>query len=92
MKIIMFSQTWCAPCKQLKPHLEAAAEQLGYDVEVIQLDKVDNAGKLITDYSIDYTPTVFFIGDGFEERLNTTDPHIQKPNALAIKSELEQYV
>lgn len=95
MKIIMFSQTWCGPCRQLKPHLEAAAKQLGYDVEVIDLDKVDNADKLITEYGIDYTPTVIVEHEdalGGVSYLATTDPHIQTPNALAIKSELEQYV
>jgi thiol-disulfide isomerase/thioredoxin len=95
MKIVMFSQTWCGPCRQLKPHLEAAAKQLGYDVNVVELDKVDNADELIDEYNIGYTPTVIIEHDdalGGVSYLATTNPHIGPPNALAIKAELEQYV
>lgn len=93
MKIIMFSQTWCGPCRQLKPHLEAAAKQLGYEIQTIELDKVDNANELVKEYTISHTPTVFLTDDdGFEVRLVTTDPTIQRPSALDIKTELELYI
>jgi hypothetical protein len=32
------------------------------------------------------------VGDVLVARLQTTDPKVQKPNALAIKAELEQYL
>lgn len=91
----MFSQTTCGPCRQLEPHLAAAAAQLGYSVEVVKLDKVDNASDLINQYGIKHTPTVVVDHDdelGGFTYLATTDPHVQAPNALAIKAELEQYV
>jgi thiol-disulfide isomerase/thioredoxin len=93
MKIVMFSQTTCGPCKQLKPHLEAAAKQLGYEVEVWN---VDDNWPLCQEWRVTYTPTVMVIdrvvGDVLVARLQTTDPKVQKPNALAIKAELEQYL
>lgn len=92
MKIVMFSQTWCGPCKQLKPHLEAAAKQLGYDVEVRNIDT--DGDTQWSRYDVQYTPTVFVLEDDdtVVARLETTDPKIQAPNAFAIKAELEQYV
>ena len=92
MKIVMFSQTWCGPCKQLKPHLEAAAKQLGYEVEVRNIDTDDNTDW--SRYGIEHTPTVFVLEDNGAviARLETTDPLTHKPNAIAIKQELEQYV
>jgi thiol-disulfide isomerase/thioredoxin len=95
MKIVMFSQTWCGPCKQLKPHLEAAARQLGYDIEIRNID-VDEDTEW-SRYNVKYTPTVFVIDednpiDVVVAKLKTTDPKIQAPNAVQIKMELEQYV
>ncbi len=91
MKIVMFSQTWCGPCRQLKPHLEAAAKQLGYDVEI---RNIDDGGTNWSRYDLSHTPTVFVLNndDTVVARLQTTDPLVQSPNALAIKAELEQYV
>jgi thiol-disulfide isomerase/thioredoxin len=95
MKIVMFSQTTCGPCRQLKPHLEAAAKQLGYDVEVRNIDS--DKDTQWSRYNVKYTPTVFVIDeenpvDTVVARLQTTDPYVQAPNALAIKAELEQHV
>lgn len=93
MKIVMFSQTFCAPCRQLKPHLDAAAKQLGYEVEVWNIAEDGSNWNLCQEYGVTYTPTVLIVhDDGGFERLATTDPKIQPPNALAIKSELEQYL
>lgn len=92
MKIVMFSQTWCGPCRQLKPALEAAAKQLGYDVDIRNIDT--DKDTQWSRYNIEYTPTVFVLEDDGKviARLETTDPHVQAPNPLAIKAELEQYV
>lgn len=95
MKIVMFSQTTCGPCRQLKPHLEAAAKQLGYDVEVRNIDT--DKDTQWSRYNVEYTPTVFVIDEDnpYETvitKLQTTDPKVQAPNALAIKAELEQHV
>lgn len=89
MKIVMLSQEYCAPCRQLEPHLKAAAAQLGYEVEKIDIaQEWDTYSQL----GVEYTPTVFVVEDDVYTRLQTTDPRVQKPNALAIKVELEQYV
>lgn len=92
MKIVMFSQTFCGPCRQLKPHLEAAAKQLGYEVEIRNIDTDKNTQW--SRYDIQHTPTVFVLEDNGKivARLETTNPLVQPPNALAIKAELEQYV
>lgn len=91
MKIVMFSQTTCGPCRQLKPHLKAAAKQLGYDIEI---RNIDDGNTNWSRYDLSYTPTVFVLSDddSVVVKLETTDPKKHTPNALAIKSELEQYV
>ena len=90
----MFSQTNCGPCRRLEPFLKTAALQLGYTVEVIELDKVDNGVSFTQAYDIQYTPTVLiFEDDGVViAKLETTDSTKQPPNALAIKAELEQWL
>lgn len=95
MRIVMFSQTFCGPCRRLKPHLEAAAKQLGYDVEIRNIDT--DKDTQWSRYNVSYTPTVFIIDEDnpYETviaRLESTDPKVQIPDALAIKLELEQYV
>jgi thioredoxin-like negative regulator of GroEL len=90
MKIVMFSQTTCGPCRQLLPHLKAATQQLGYDVEIWT---VDDNWPLCQQYGVTYTPTVIVLHDNDTfTRLETTDPKQQPPNAFAIKAELEQHV
>lgn len=94
MKIVMFSQTTCGPCRQLKPFLQAAAQQLGYDVEIIELDNLENGDSYVLAYDIEYTPTVVIFDDEdvVIAKLETTDSRKRPPHALAIKAELEQYV
>jgi thiol-disulfide isomerase/thioredoxin len=95
MKVVMFSQTFCGPCRQLKPHLEAATKQLGIELQIRNIDT--DTDTQWSRYNVEYTPTVFVIDEynPYETvvaRLQTTDPKAHTPNALAIKSELEQYV
>lgn len=87
----MFSQTFCAPCRLLKPHLIAAAKQLGYEVEVRNIDT--DKDTQWSRYKVAYTPTVFVLDDNaVVAKLQTTDPHLGVPNAPAIKAELEQFL
>jgi thiol-disulfide isomerase/thioredoxin len=91
MKIVMFSQQGCAPCRHLEPHLAAAATQLGYSVEVVDIAA---EGSNWSRYKLKHTPTVFVLEDdgAVIAELQTTNPKVQAPNALAIKAELEQHV
>jgi thiol-disulfide isomerase/thioredoxin len=93
-KLVMFSQTFCGPCRQLKPHLEAAAEQLGYELEIRNIDT--DKDTQWSRYNVQYTPTVFLIDEEnpYETviaQLKSTDPKIQPPNVFKIKEELESY-
>lgn len=91
MKIIMFTQSGCAACRYLRPHLEAAAKQLDYDIET---RNIDDGNTNWSRYDLSYTPTVFVLNDDDSviAKLETTDPKRQAPSALAIKAELEQFI
>lgn len=58
MKVIAFTQHACQPCKQLKPHLLAACEIVG--IEVQEVDVVHNLD-LVKKYDVKSTPTVVLI-------------------------------
>lgn len=58
MRILKFFATWCNPCKQLTPKLNAVASAHGLTVEEINIEEnVDLAQK----YDIMSVPTVLFI-------------------------------
>lgn len=40
--LVDFWAEWCGPCKQVSPHFEALAEELGEKVKVVKLNIDDN--------------------------------------------------
>jgi thioredoxin len=58
MRILKFFATWCNPCKQLAPKLEAIASARGLTVEEIN---VDEDVELASRYEVMGVPTVLFV-------------------------------
>ena len=38
MQVKFFNATWCGPCQQMKPHIEALVKE-GYSIEMVDVDE-----------------------------------------------------
>ena len=61
--IIDFHATWCAPCKQLAPTLDALAAEYGEEIYIYKVD-VDKEPDIARAYGIQSVPSLLFIPDG----------------------------
>ena len=62
--LIDFWATWCGPCKQLSPKLEALAKDFKGKIDFFRVD-VDEETKLAQMFNIEAMPTlVYFDGNG----------------------------
>ena len=62
--VIDFYATWCGPCKQLSPKLEALAKDFKGKIDFFRVD-VDEETKLAQMFNIESIPTlVYFDGNG----------------------------
>lgn len=65
--IVDFHATWCGPCKQMEPVLEALAEST--DARVVKVD-VDQNQELAAQFQVRGVPTILIYADGDQvERL-----------------------
>jgi thioredoxin 1 len=58
-----FSATWCGPCKQLKPIVEALADEYAGRVDVVHID-VDEARDTAARFGVMSVPTLLFFKNG----------------------------
>ncbi len=61
--LVDFWAVWCGPCKMIKPHVEALADEYAGRVKVVSVD-VDNEHEIAEKYGIMSIPTLFFFKDG----------------------------
>lgn len=82
--VVVFSaRDWCVPCRQLQPHIEAAADQLE-DIRFYDAD-VDHVEGIKEEFEIMKVPQVWYYeGDGIEGR------QIKSVRALQIISEIKR--
>jgi len=63
MKYLLFSATWCSPCKQLTPIMEKVKQQ---NIPVRKVD-IEEEDSLASEYGIRSVPTVILLDPaGFE--------------------------
>lgn len=81
LKIKKFYADWCTPCKAVTPALRQAAEELGIDVEEVNIETEREAA---IDYMVRSIPTMVVVQNGQEMgRINGVRPYVQ------MKQELE---
>jgi len=61
--VVDFWATWCGPCRQLSPLLEAAAERYAGEVDLVKVD-VDTAPNLSRAFRVQGIPSVKAFRDG----------------------------
>lgn len=60
-ELLVFSASWCGPCRQLKPNVEQASTQVN-----VRTFDVDNDGGLSSDFSVKSVPTLILVENGVE--------------------------
>ena len=63
--LVDFHATWCGPCQQQTPILEAWAEAKAGQVDVVKVD-VDSASKVASRFGVMSIPTLILFKDGEE--------------------------
>ena len=63
--LVDFWATWCAPCRQISPHLEKLAEELGGKLKVVKLDAQTNM-PTAKKYGVSALPTFVLFHEGKE--------------------------
>jgi len=61
--IIMFTGSWCQPCKQMKPTFEEMASQYEGDVRFAEMD-IELCEQTVTELSIRSVPSLALFSDG----------------------------
>jgi len=61
--LVDFWATWCGPCKQIVPALEAVADAYVGKLKVVKMD-IDTNSKVPQDYRVSSIPTLLFFKDG----------------------------
>ncbi|HVW27238.1 MAG TPA: thioredoxin [Polyangiaceae bacterium] len=79
--LVDFTATWCGPCKQLSPIVDAVAEELVGKVRVGKLD-IDDAPQIASKLGIRSVPTLMVFKNG--ERAATQVGMTTKAKILAM--------
>lgn len=82
-KVVIFTQSFCQPCKQLKPHLATACEKL--DIELEEWD-VEHNWDLAEEFNVLSTPTVIVM-----DYRNNAIKYINGRTVVSLLKELEPY-
>ena len=68
--LVDFCASWCGPCRQLAPTIDAVAEELESEVSVFKVN-VDENPNLARTYKIQSIPALILFKDGAELRRAT---------------------
>ncbi len=61
--LIKFFATWCGPCKAMAPAVEALAQELSEQLNVVEAD-IDKTPELVKQYGIQSVPTLVLVKNG----------------------------
>jgi thioredoxin 1 len=81
--VLVFSASWCSPCKNLKPVLNSLEEEISHVAEFYDVD-VDDAVHMVNDFGIQSIPTVLVMKDGTEVGRYNAQSSVTALKQLAI--------
>lgn len=84
--LVDFSATWCGPCKQLTPIVEALASEYSGRLKVAAVD-VDQARDTATRFGIMSVPTLLFFRGGEQ-----ADEVVGVQTKAALKERIEKII
>ncbi len=61
--IVMFTGSWCQPCKRMKPTFEEMASQMGNDIRFAEMD-IEQAEQTAAHLGIRSVPSLALFADG----------------------------
>lgn len=61
--VLVFTGSWCQPCKRMKPALEQLAEQMDGDIKFLEVDIEQNEA-LASEFAIRSVPSMALFSDG----------------------------
>ncbi|AID16854.1 putative thioredoxin [Dinoroseobacter phage vBDshPR2C] len=61
--VVMFTGSWCPPCKRMKPVFEDMAEQMQGDIRFAEMD-IEQAEKTANELGIRSVPSLVLFADG----------------------------
>lgn len=68
--IIMFTGSWCQPCKKMKPTFEEMASQIKGDIRFAYMD-AENAEKTMAELNIRTLPSLALFVDGMVREVHS---------------------
>ena len=77
-KVLMFSATWCGPCKQAKPLFQKLSEERS-DVQFEIVD-IDEQKELTEQFAIAGVPTFVILENGTESKRLIGGANVKKLN------------
>ena len=60
--VVMFTGSWCQPCKQFKPVIEEMAQQMDGDVHFVEMD-IEHSNETATHLNIRSVPSLALVSD-----------------------------
>ena len=61
--IVMFTGSWCQPCKRMKPTFEGMASQMEGDIRFVEMD-IEKAEQTASHFGIQSVPSLALFVDG----------------------------
>lgn len=81
MKLILFTGSWCVPCRKMKPLVKEVAGQFRIPLKLIDVEvEPDMANK----YSVRAIPTLIL--------LNNDDEVLDRKSGTMLKAQVEEFI
>lgn len=68
--IIMFTSSWCQPCKRFKPIVEQMAEQMSGDIRFAEMD-IEHSEQTVSHLNIRTVPSLALFVDGMVREVHS---------------------